>query len=735
MGFSKRAWRCVITIAALLGAKSATAAVLDIKTVSSRPDRVSGGDALVRILQSDDAVTAVTLNGADISKSFHAGSVPHSREGLVKGLKLGANTISAGGKNLAVTNYPITGPIVSGPQETPYICTTAKFPIYSGMDHSVPKEVMKTTFGPSTDKNCSAATKIVWLYLPKGGTVLRPVDKVSDIPADVAMTTTSSGATVKFIVRFETSTIDRGIFQDAVLYDPAAGAPDPANPPRGWNKRIIMVEGAGCPGGWYFQGMTGGSSFQPGVIDVSILSVDHLGHGYGLFGNTLQNASQSCNQVLSGEAAAMGKAHFIESFGVPDYTVSIGSSGGSYGSSQLADAMPGLIDGILIAHTFPDPLAIAFSGLDGHLLTNFFEKAGKGKFTESQQVAVSGYKGLKAWVDTANQAQRTDPVPNRADIKGYNSAIWSKEVPEALRYDPVKNPKGARPDVFDISRNIYGVDRKTGFALRPFDNVGVQYGLAALNAGTITPAQFVELNEGIGGYDQDANYVPNRVAGDVGAIKRAFQSGLMESATGGLADIPVFDTSGKFNDDSGYHYQWYHFAMRERMKQANGDTANHVMWRGDPPTGFANAWPAFIGWMEAIHKDKSNRTPRQKAIANRPASLVDGCWRDDKTFIKEPQTFGHAGTPCNTQWGSYAFPRYVAGGPLAANIVKCQLRPIDAKDYKVSFTPEQMARLRRTFAGGVCDWSKPGQGQAKIVTWASFGPARENLVYDINHFN
>ena len=29
------------------------------------------------------------------------------------------------------------------------------------------------------------------------------------------------------------------------------------------------------------------------------------------------------------------------------------------------------------------------------------------------------------------------------------------------------------------------------------------------------------LNESIGGYDQDANYVANRVAGDLGAIVRA----------------------------------------------------------------------------------------------------------------------------------------------------------------------------------------------------------------------
>ena len=95
---------------------------------------------------------------------------------------------------------------------------------------------------------------------------------------------------------------------------------------------------------------------------------------------------------------------------------------------------------------------------------------------------------MKAFVDAANQSQRTDPVPNRADIEGYQSARWNAAVPEALRYDPVTNPKGARPTVFDAARNIYGVNPATGAALRPFDNVGVQYGLSALNSGAITVA-------------------------------------------------------------------------------------------------------------------------------------------------------------------------------------------------------------------------------------------------------
>ena len=46
--------------------------------------------------------------------------------------------------------------------------------------------------------------------------------------------------------------------------------------------------------------------------------------------------------------------------------------------------------------------------------------------------------------------------------------------------------------------NIYGRDPKTGFARNPFDNVGVQYGLNALNEGKISFDQFLDLVDDVG---------------------------------------------------------------------------------------------------------------------------------------------------------------------------------------------------------------------------------------------
>jgi hypothetical protein len=709
-----------------------------IRVLSAPAHLTSGENALVRIDLSHSggaALLRVDLNGHDVTPAFQPDRDSGAFTGLVTGLNVGKNILSVFNHgrlldSLTITDYPITGPITSGPHETPYICTTADFELYNSLLGLLIPDT--TTYNPPTDANCSAPTKITYLYMPIGGTALQALPSTTTLPPDVSTTTTSAGDTVNFIVRVETSTIDRGIYQSAVLHDPTTEAPPAWNtPPKGWNRRLVAIEGAGCPGGWYFQGTAGGSLVLPGVIDASLISPAMLGQGYALFGNTLQNPSQNCNGVLSQEAATMGKEHFIKSYGVPKYTVSMGCSGGSYGSSMLADARPGLFDGVLIACVFPDPLGIAFSGSDGHLLTHYYAVTNPTQFTVAQQVAISGYKGIQALYDAANQAGRTDPVPGRVDIAGYVSASWSPVVPVALQYNPVTNPQGARPTVYDIAHNVYGVDRRNGFALRPFDNVGVQYGLKALNAGVITADQFLDLNEKIGGYDDDFNYVAHRVEGNLAAIKRGQLGGLQENGGAGLASIPVFDFSGIYNDDGGYHYQWFHFAMRDRMIQANGNADNYVMWRGNP-VPFNTAFSTFIQWVEAVTADHSDRSQRDKVIRNKPKAAVDGCWSSATQFIQEEQTFSsQPTTQCNTLFPSFAFPRYVAGGPVAANIMKCQLKPVQLSDYDVTLTSAQLERLHRIFPHGVCDWSVRGVNQTGVVPWASFGPSPENLVYDI----
>jgi hypothetical protein len=706
-----------VALSSAAPSRAASSATTGIAVLSSDPKMVSGGDALVEVRAPSGV--GIRLNGRDVTAVFNPDAKAHALVGLVTGLTPGRNLLEAGGARLVIENHPISGPIVSGPQLQPFVCQTDAFALPDG-----------TMFGPSLDAACSAATKVTYVYMSKAGGAFKPLPAGAARPDDLAMTTTLAGLTVPFIVRVETATINRGIHQNVVLFDPATdAAPTPFSPPKAWNRRLIAVHGVGCPGGWYIQGAAQG---EP------VLDAARLGEGYAIFNNTLRHPTNSCNALVAGETTMMDKEHLIKEFGVPDFTVSKGSSGGAYTSLQVADAFPGLFDGVMIGATFPDALSIALSGMDARLLSHYF--ATHPGFTDEQKAAVSGYKSPRAFADAANQAQRTDPVQREKGADGYTGAVWNPAAPASLRYDPVDNPHGARPTVFDVARNVYGVDPATGFARRPFDNVGVQYGLAALRARVITPAQFLDLNDKIGGYDQDANFTPTRSIGDRGAIQRAQRAGLALSGGGGLAAIPVFDATAGialYDEDAGYHYQWFHFAVRERLKQANGSAANHVMWRGglsiaEAARAFASgqispeskafasklsadSWNAFIRWVTATKADTSTLSRRAKTIRDKPVDLVDGCWTKGAApgFIAEPQTWSRKpDSKCNALYPSYAFVRYEAGGPLAANVYKCQLRPVGG--YDLGFSANERRRLKAVFPGGVCDFSKPGVGHEPL---------------------
>jgi hypothetical protein len=285
-----------------------------IETISTHADRVSGGDVLVKVTYNpvgQIGPLAIKLNNVDTTGQFRAGSEPNTMIGLVRGLAVGTEYPEGArqehdgytGPSLQITNYDIKGPIISGPWETPYICQTASFNLPAGLGN----------LGAPLDANCSIVTRVDYLYISTAGGAFKALPSRTSLPADVAMTTTLDGKTVPFIVRLETGTINRGIFQSVVLHDPTTEpAPHPVlSPPKAWNKRLLAIHGTGCPGGWYVQGA------QQGVNPVTGVNITRLGEGWGIFINTLQFAGNNCNILLNAETAMMGKEHVIETFGVP----------------------------------------------------------------------------------------------------------------------------------------------------------------------------------------------------------------------------------------------------------------------------------------------------------------------------------------------------------------------------------------------------------------------------------
>ena len=115
------------------------------------------------------------------------------------------------------------------------------------------------------------------------------------------------------------------------------------------------------------------------------------------------------------------------------------------------------------------------------------------------------------------------------------------------------------------------------------------------------------------------------------------------------------------------------------------------MWRSVSGTAGREL---FDGWVAAYKNDTSSDAADRQGDQAQGRSGIDGCY--DKatppTFIAEQLTFTTTpATKCSALYPVYANPRFQAGGPLSADVLKCQLKPVDAKDYK--------ARRSRTTRG------------------------------------
>ena len=679
--------------------------------VSGRTAMISGGDALIEIDVPPGVPldrTTVSLNGQDVTHLFEPASGTRSLLGLLTDLRPGDNLVTvaeedgAEGNSLALTNWPIEGPIFSGPHEAPYVCMTHLFelPVTGG------------TLGPALDENCSIATRVDYIYRTTGDE-FRALADPSTRPADLAHTTTNDGRDVAYIVRVETGTVNRAIYRFSVLHDPMADPePGPLNRPAGWNGRLIYTFGGGCPGGWYIQGARTG-----GVLDPHMLS-----QGFAVASSSKNVYGNNCDDVLSAETLMMVKERFSERYGAPAHTIGWGSSGGAHQVHLISHNYPGLLDGVIAASSFPDvPTAsVNMQGFGTRLLYHYFTETSEEQWTREQQVAVAG---LPSYETLETQATRGDRLNPRG--------VCDPAVPAELYYDPVTNPRGARCTPYDHQVSSYGRDPSTGFARRPLDNVGVQYGLDALNDDTIGKDQFLDLNERIGGIDIDTNFTAERTVADSIAIRRAYEYGRILSGGGGLASTPIIDYRAYSDDRPGdVHMRFHSFSTRERLKQVNGHANNHVMLHEDYSYGgFSTSSPLnreALGqmdlWLLNLAKDASDAPRAEKVVHAKPTDLVDSCLAPGGERIRETQLYREGA--CDGHFPSHASPYLVAGMPVANNIVKCQLKEVDPSDYTVRFTSTEMERLRGIFPDGVCDYTRPGVEQRPVAgTWLSFGPA------------
>jgi hypothetical protein len=657
----------------------------------------------VNLSRSDARRIKVTLGRRNVTKDF-ATRQDGRFEGLVTGLALGRNVLQAtlrGGwaSQIVLVNHPAGGPVFSGPQLEPWLCQPGA--VDAQCDQTASFEFVYMSTNP--------AAPGFHLYDP------------SNPPSDVAQTTTDRGVTVPFIVRIETGYMDRDQYQISVLYQP--GQPWSAvAPQRQFDHKLLILHGASC-----------GVAHETGTAPATTTDAAAeyaLGKGFMTMSTALDNSGHNCNLPLQAESLVMAKEHAIKSYGTIRYTIGTGCSGGSLAEQWIANAYPGIYQGILPTCSFPDAWSTATQFLDYHLLLAYLLNATKWGlgvvWTPAQMGDVLGGPDGVQNAEVSDAAQFHVAVPTDPCLG----------TTDADRYNPTTNAGGVRCSIADAAVNVFGPEPKAlwsaseknvghGFVRPPIDNVGVQYGLAALEKGEITPADFVDLNAKIGGLDIDTNPIAARDNSASPSLARAYQSGMINEANN-LNQTAIIDCRGP--NPGLFHDAYRAFAIRARLDREHGTHANQLIWEGPVPLTAdknceLNSFIAMDRWLTAVERDHSGRPLPEKIIRDKPSDLTDECWDGTGTKLSNslcpPGVVNVEGTP-----------RTVAGDPITTDANKCQLKPLRRADYPdVTFTGAQWAALQATFPTGVCDYSKAGVGQQPTIPWLTYQNAKGHVIY------
>lgn len=709
----------VAVIAICAGYPAYARLAFDLNTVSSRPDVVSGNDVLVEVNAPLHTSWTARLNGIDVTEAFRSAEGSTKPMALLTALKLGKNllTLHVSGKirsKLEILNHPLTGPILSGPHQEPFICETEANGLGAALDSNCTAKTIVQYYYKSTESIQTSPTQAMVAAFAAAPGSLGPGFKIYDPsgppPTDVTQVATTAGQTVNFIVRRESGTINRAVYDIHFLHQPGDPLPTPwVGPTPGWNGRLVYELGGGCGAG-YHQGTLIAGSVMPAR---ELL----LSQGYAIATSTLNVFDNNCNDRLAAETLAMVREYFIEQYGKPVHTIAVGASGGAMQGHLIAQNYPGLFDGMVLWASFSDITTYVQSVTDCELLTHAFSTS-KQNWTDEQKTAVSGFATWRACGKWAV-----------IDPRNCHSSI-----PRSMVYDRNKNPKGLRCDLYGNGINVFGRDPQTGFARRPLDNVGVQYGLAALNSGQVDVEQFIELNERIGGYDADGSIVPTRTTADAETVRIAYERGLVLTGGGGLGQIPIIDWRSYTDDLGDNHDSFRSFVTRARLTAA-GSAANHVILF-DPPNLFPRDFDPALSvsarrmrdlvrqvdqWLDNTVADKLSGSMAEKVARNKPAGLSDGCWQVNGKRVTEQASY-HGSGRCRELYPSYGDPRIAAGAPLTDDVLKCTLKPIRQADYSRPLSVGQLDRLRAIFPDGVCDYSRAGVGQQALqTTWQRYG--------------
>ena len=631
----------------------------DIRVLSNRADLISGGDALVEITADDSALLSgakVMLGDREVTEHLKATS-EGTLKGLLEGMALGANTVTvvladASVLERQIINHPNGGPVFSGPQLQPWQCTNEQ----------------------AVDAQCNQPPEYTFQYVPANKLenlltnfdpenpglpqAFQPYDPANP-PADdsIARITTDEGMEMPFIVRMEEGVMNRDRYLIMTLYQP--GQPWTAlDPQPQWNGKLLIHHG-GSVGVSYGMGeVPRGDIAGTAPAGAELLLGDSittaLARGFMTLSTAQANLGHNANLATAAESLMMGKERIIEQYGKIRYTIGTGCSGGSITQHHVANAYPGIYQGLIVQCSYPDVWTTATQFADYNLLSNYF---GNQLPTDPQgfqevvtSLLTSGVIPAAQWSAFYGHLPLNPVV---SDLAFFPSAYPDQEDCPGLQegvavYDAESQPDGLRCGLLDYMINQFGPREPSvwtrneqllgrGFGGIPLDNVGVQYGLKALQNGVISGEQFLRVNREIGGLSVDIDYQAERTVADPQALRNAYRTGAINTAEH-LANVPIIDLRGP---DPGIAHDAYHsWQMRARLEQTQGHADNHVIWYGPAPlfgdsVFTTEALLVMDLWLSGIEQDATATPVAEKVIANKPVYARDRCLSVSSLFGPE----------------------------------------------------------------------------------------------------
>jgi hypothetical protein len=332
-----------------------------ITTLGTRADLVTDGDARVQVqlpAGANAATAKVLANGSDVTSSFTNSN--GTLVGLVTGLAVGRQHAGGNGRRREdhaardqkhVARRP--GPVRATANAV--LLRDGRGPAGVGQCSGNPRQRPLDRSGRPAMQHRDRIQVLLtrrrlrdarWPTLipvrrgpPPQNACFKPYTPGMAAPADLATTTTDGGQTVPYIVRVERGTMNRGIYDLAVLVDPTK--PVALQPT--WNGKVQFVFGGG--------GSQPRRQMRPAT---AWTDDDALSRGWIVTNNSMTDASINNNRVVSAETVMMMKEHIVDRYGPVRFAVGKGNSGGSITAYVVSSFYPGLLDGALIYQSLLD---------------------------------------------------------------------------------------------------------------------------------------------------------------------------------------------------------------------------------------------------------------------------------------------------------------------------------------------------------------------------------------------